>query len=123
MPIAAQPGQGYSLMEGYFLPPFPFTGEEATMLLFGSGLAATHFDAGKIEAVFSNKLRDEGKLLKESIHLVNYDVVCQNGTAERLREIRGAILDRKTIRFRYHTRYATGGKPARGTRARPIPTV
>src|SRR3954453_18210148 len=69
VPIVAQPGHGYSLMDGYFLPPLTFTGEEATMLLFGIGLIAGHFDAqyrqaahaaaGKIEAVLSGPLRDE----------------------------------------------------------------
>ena len=126
VPIVSQPGLGYSLMEGYFLPPLTFTSEEATMLLFGSGLIATHFDAqyrqaahsavSKIEAFFSNKLRDEVRQLTESIHLINYDAVSETGTADRLRQIRGAILARKTIRFRYHTRYATGGASQRNTR-------
>jgi len=126
VPIASLPGHGYSLMDGYFLPPLTFTSEEATMLLFGSGLIATHFDAqyrqaahsaaNKIEAVFSSKLRDEVKNLKESIHVVNYDAVGCNGTAELLRQIRGAILARKTVRFRYHTRYATHGTSEINTR-------
>jgi len=126
VPIASQPGQGYSLMEGYFLPPLSFSSEEATMLLFGSGLVATHFDAqyrqaahsaaGKIEAVFSSKLREEVKNLKESIHLIDYDALAHNGASERLQRIRRAILDRRTIRFRYHTRYARNGSSEMNTR-------
>src|SRR5215212_7956016 len=45
VPIVSQPGIGYSLMDGYFLPPLTFSGEEATMLLFGSSLVASYFDA------------------------------------------------------------------------------
>jgi predicted DNA-binding transcriptional regulator YafY len=89
------------------------------MLLFGSALVASHFDAqyrasahaaaGKIEAVLSSRLRDEVKNLRESICLFNYDAFANNDTADILRQLRRAILDRKTVRFRYHTRYAAGG--------------
>jgi predicted DNA-binding transcriptional regulator YafY len=119
VPIVSQPGQGYSLMDGYFLPPLTFTGVEATMLLFGSGLVAGHFDAqyrqaahaagAKIEAVLSGPLRDEVRSLRESIYLLNYDHLTRKGSGEMLQQIRRAILDRKTIRFRYHTRYAGHG--------------
>ena len=63
VPIIAQAGQGYSLVEGYFLPPLSFSVAEATMLILGSALAAHSFDAQyreaahcasrKIEAVLS----------------------------------------------------------------------
>jgi predicted DNA-binding transcriptional regulator YafY len=119
VPIVSQPGQGYSLVDGYFLPPLTFTGEEATMLLFGAGLVAGHFDAqykqaahaaaGKIEAVLTSSLREEVKHLQESISIFNYDAVGTTAAAEILQQIRRAILDRKTIRFRYHTRYSGGG--------------
>jgi predicted DNA-binding transcriptional regulator YafY len=36
VPIAGAPGQGYSLMEGYFLPPVSFTVDEAVTLLIGT---------------------------------------------------------------------------------------
>ena len=45
VPIISIPGQGYSLMKGYFLPPLSFTTEEATMLLLGSDFMARNFDA------------------------------------------------------------------------------
>src|SRR5215471_12100981 len=45
VPLVAVPGQGYSLMEGYFLPPLSFTADEATMLLLGSDVMAQRFDA------------------------------------------------------------------------------
>ncbi|MCY9515350.1 helix-turn-helix transcriptional regulator [Paenibacillus apiarius] len=37
IPICAVPGQGYSLMEGYFLPPLSLLPEEAILLLCGGG--------------------------------------------------------------------------------------
>src|SRR5215469_5290717 len=44
VPIVSVPGQGYSLVEGYFLPPLRFSTEEAMMLLLGSDSVAQHFD-------------------------------------------------------------------------------
>src|SRR5216117_728482 len=45
VPVVAVPGQGYSLMEGYFLPPLTFTAEEAAVLLLGSDVMAQSFAA------------------------------------------------------------------------------
>src|SRR5262249_31219100 len=45
VPVVAQPGVGYSLVEGYFLPPVSFSLDEATMLLLGADSAAQNFDA------------------------------------------------------------------------------
>src|SRR5215510_9314181 len=68
VPIVSTPGRGYSLMQGYFLPPLSFTTEEATMLLLGSDFMAQNFDAQyreaarsagrKIAGVLPEKLRD-----------------------------------------------------------------
>jgi predicted DNA-binding transcriptional regulator YafY len=35
VPIVAQAGEGYSILDGYFLPPLVFTSEEATALFLG----------------------------------------------------------------------------------------
>jgi biotin operon repressor len=45
VPIVAMPGLGYSLIEGYFLPPLAFTSDEAIMLLLGADFVARNFDA------------------------------------------------------------------------------
>src|SRR5215207_9979081 len=45
VPIVAIPGQGYSLVEGYFLPPLTFSSDEAIMLLLGADFMAQNFDA------------------------------------------------------------------------------
>lgn len=59
--VIGAPGQGYSLMEGYFLPPVSFTVEEAVTLLIGTDFIEQWFDVhygrksrtsrGKIEAI------------------------------------------------------------------------
>ncbi|MBZ0289322.1 MAG: YafY family transcriptional regulator [Anaerolineae bacterium] len=111
MPIVAIPGQGYSLVEGYFLPPLTFTRDEAIMLLLGTDFMAQNFDAQyreaaqsagrKITAVLPDRLRKEVEYLENSIRFVALN---GNFAPETLQKLRGAIIQRRTTRFRYHAR-------------------
>jgi predicted DNA-binding transcriptional regulator YafY len=124
VPVVSLPGQGYALMEGYFLPPLSFSTDEATMLLLGSEFVAEHFDAQykaaahsasrKIEAALSEKLREEVRYLQGSIALVSMSV--KDSESERLRKIRRAVIERKTLRFLYHTRFSEDGSSQRNRR-------
>ncbi len=126
VPVVAQAGIGYSLIEGYFLPPVSFSTDEATMLLLGSKLVADHFDAQsnevsqsasrKIEAVLSEKLREEVNYLCGSIAFVAPQTLASDASAKFLPTIRRAIIERKTIRFHYHTRYSMDRSQAKKTR-------
>lgn len=126
VPVVAQAGIGYSLVEGYFLPPLSFSTDEATMLLLGNELLAGHFDdqygevsksaSRKIEAVLSEKLRGEVNFLRESIVLVAPQTLASGISATFLPAIRRAIIERKTIRFHYHTRYSMDRSQAKKTR-------
>lgn len=126
VPIIAQAGLGYSLVEGYFLPPLSFSVDEATMLILGSAFAAQSFDAQyrdaahsanrKIEAVLSADQRDEVKYLQETIALVAPETTGQGATQQLLSQLRRAIIERRTVRFHYHTRYPQSGQIARNTR-------
>ncbi len=126
VPIIAQAGLGYSLVEGYFLPPLSFSVAEATMVLLGSGLAAQSFDAQyreaaysanrKIEAVLPAPQREEVNYLQESIALVAPETLGQGMAKDFLSQLRRAIIERKTVQFHYHTRYPQNGAEARNTR-------
>jgi predicted DNA-binding transcriptional regulator YafY len=115
VPIISIPGLGYSLMKGYFLPPLSFTTDEATMLILGSDLMAQSFDAQyrsaalsasrKIENVLPEKLLEEVHYLQDSIRFVTTDAMEQPTETEKLLQVRRAILQRNTIRFRYFTRH------------------
>src|SRR5215469_116526 len=80
VPMVAIPGRGYSLIEGYFLPPLSFTTDEATMLLLGTDFMAQNFDAQyraaaqsahrKVAGVLPDRLRVEVHSLQNSIHFV-----------------------------------------------------
>ncbi|MGH9834672.1 MAG: helix-turn-helix transcriptional regulator [Blastocatellia bacterium] len=126
VPVVAQAGVGYSLVEGYFLPPISFSADEATMLLLGGDFVAQSFDAQyreaaraagrKIEAVLSEKLRGEVEYLRDSIAFVAPETLAAGKSAAFLPQLRRAIIERKTIRFHYHTRYAQDGQSAKNTR-------
>ena len=115
VPVVAVPGRGYSLMEGYFLPPVSFTTDEATMLLLGADYMARSFDARyraaaqaagrKIEAVLPEPLRDEVRALQDSLYFVAPAILDNPAVPELLQQLRGAIVERRTVRFRYHTRH------------------
>jgi predicted DNA-binding transcriptional regulator YafY len=129
VPIVAVPGQGYSLAEGYFLPPLAFTPDEATMLLLGGDFVAQNFDAQfraavqaagrKIEAVLPEKRRAEVREFQRGIRFISGGT--EGGATQRwLPPLRRAILERRTVRFQYHARFAPeGGAAGRPRQADP----
>ncbi|MRN53982.1 helix-turn-helix transcriptional regulator [Paenibacillus monticola] len=115
--VIGAPGQGYSLIEGYFLPPVSFTVEEAVTLLIGTDFIEQWFDAHygsksrtsrrKIEAILPESVRSEATRIRKSFRLI--------ATAEdaaRIQEkayievIRRAISEEKKISFHYSKRIA-----------------
>src|SRR5205823_13568450 len=116
VPLISVPGRGYTLMEGYFLPPLSFTVDEATMLLLGSDFMAQNFDAQyrraalsagrKIAGVLPERLRDEVDYLQSSIRFIATGIMGSSREDEILQQLRRAILERTRVRFVYHTRYA-----------------
>ena len=128
VPIVSVPGQGYSLMKGYFLPPLSFTTDEATMLLLGSDLMAQNFDAQyraaaqsasrKIEGVLPDKLRDEVHYLQNSIVFVarSPDTAESEHRVMLVQQLRRAIIQHSTVSFCYHARHAREGRGEQTTR-------
>jgi predicted DNA-binding transcriptional regulator YafY len=124
VPLLSTPGRGYSLMEGYFLPPLSFTTDEATMLLLGSDFMAQNFDAQyrsaaqsasrKIEGVLPEKLRDEVRYLQDSIRFIASQPKSNPDEPQMLQQLRRAIIERLTVRFRYHTRHVQPSNGANG---------
>jgi len=127
VPVVGEAGIGYSLIEGYFLPPLSFTTDEATMLLLGSKFVAEQFDAhyrdaargaaAKIEGVLSKKVRDEVASLRETIRLVPAATLSRDTSSGMLPALRRAIIEGRTVSFDYHTRYTKTGEQPRNTRA------
>ncbi len=115
--VVGAPGQGYSLMEGYFLPPVSFTVEEAVALLIGTDFIEHWFDVhygsksrtsrGKIEAILPEPIRTEASRIRKSFRLLTTAKdIARIQEKAYLEAIRRAILEERKIRFRYFKRVA-----------------
>lgn len=114
VPIISMPGQGYTLMEGYFLPPLRFTIDEATMLMLGSDVMAQNFDAEycaaahsaarKIISVLPQSVQQDVDYLRDSIRFISSGTWAIAAESESLQKLRRAIIKSQTVRFRYHAR-------------------
>jgi predicted DNA-binding transcriptional regulator YafY len=112
VPLIAQPGLGYSLDEGFFLPPLSFTPEEAMLVLLGTELTRMTFDAEyrdaaaaaaeKIRTVLPLPLENNVERLRENL-MVNAPQNEQE--AALLPRIRRAIAQRQRLRMVYQSRY------------------
>lgn len=117
VPVVATPGRGYALLDGFFLPPLSFTVDEATTLLLGVDFVAGQFDeqyrlaataAGqKIEVVLPEQRRRELQDLREALHVITPAGAegASSPAAALLGELRRAVLERRTVRFRYYARH------------------
>ncbi|KUP24851.1 YafY family protein [Paenibacillus sp. DMB5] len=117
VPVVGETGSGYSLMEGYFLPPVSFTVEEAVSLLLGAEFIEKRFDPAfrnsarssrrKIEAILSGPIREETNRIQGSIRLLQKDEMdIMIREKVNLGIIRQAMLDGRKIHFTYHKRVA-----------------
>ncbi len=110
--VIGAPGQGYSLLEGYFLPPVSFTVDEAVTLLIGTDFIEQSFDAhyvsksrnsrAKIEAILPEAIRKEASRIRKGFRLFSSpEDVSRIQAKAYLEAIRGAMLEQKKIRFHY----------------------
>ncbi|RUS46668.1 YafY family protein [Cohnella sp. AR92] len=130
VPITGTTGKGYSLMEGYFLPPIRFTIEEAVTLLIGTDFIEQRFDDDyreranaarrKIEATLSDTVRRETSRIRKSLRLLAPGKqAAESNERENLDKIRRALLDGRKIGFHYSKRIAdsTEGRHSERTAA------
>lgn len=111
VPVIGAPGQGYSLMEGYFLPPVSFTAEEATALLLGLDYIERQFDAGyrakaqgargKLEAILPEPVRLGVARVRAGVKLLAVPKAGGGAEEAALAALRRAIVDERRVRFRY----------------------
>lgn len=120
IPICTEEGKGYSLMEGYKLPPVMFTEAEANALITAEQLIIKNKDASfvknyieaitKIKAVLRYSTKDKTDLLSKRI--VFRQNTENNITSNYLSDIQLAITNFQLIKINY-TSIETGKKTAR----------
>lgn len=112
VPITTEWGEGYSLLEGFYLPPLMFTPDEASSLFLGARMLS-HQAAGKLsdasrhalaklEAVLPKAARRQVETLSETIRFMLPERRF-NLDDRRLVLLRQAISHRRVIDITYHS--------------------
>ncbi len=109
IPICIVEGKGYSLMEGYRLPPIAFTEAEANALITAEQIVLKNKDTSfihsytealtKIKSVLKGDLKDKADLLSQSI------VIRQNPSSETNSEYLSIVQMALTNRFVLQIKY------------------
>ncbi|EOS53609.1 Predicted DNA-binding transcriptional regulator YafY, contains an HTH and WYL domains [Paenibacillus barengoltzii J12] len=116
VPVAGAPGVGYSLMDGYFLPPVSFTSEEAVALLIGADFVNMRLDAEygakarsaqeKIEAILPENVFEETERIRSTIRLLNeHGTKTRGQEKETFEQLRQAVLRKRKVRFGYSKKW------------------
>ncbi|RFZ84915.1 YafY family transcriptional regulator [Mucilaginibacter terrenus] len=115
IPIIGEAGVGYSLVEGYRLPPIMFTREEATAFLTAekfvekltdTSTAAQHKSAMyKIRAILKTSEKDLLESMDNSIEVLKSHSQRRVNNTDHLQGILNAIADKKVLRINYRAGY------------------
>ncbi len=115
VPVIGEAGSGYSIMEGYRLPPVMFTQEEASALLFAGKIAEKmtdtsvkkHFDAAlyKVKAVLRGDDKEHMEDLSNYIAVFKSRVPEEEPGGKYLVSLQKAIVDKKVINMHYFSNY------------------
>lgn len=114
IPIAAEAGIGYSLAEGYHLPPVVFTREEASAMFIGGEFVERYTDRSlqtharsalaKIRAVLPTTTRGFLEEL-EHITVVQPPSSHHDAVTDYMATVQGALVGRHVLRLRYYSNY------------------
>ena len=113
VPVIGEAGSGYTIMEGYRLPPVMFTQEEASALLLGAKLAEQftdgsikkHFHAAlfKIKAVLRSTDKDYVDSLTEHIEILTRFSPDNNSPQQYLSQLQQAVVHKRFVQLHYRS--------------------
>jgi predicted DNA-binding transcriptional regulator YafY len=113
VPVIGEAGTGYTIMEGYRLPPVMFTREEASALLLGAKLAEQftdgsvkrHFTAAlfKIKAVLRATDKEFVDSLTEHIEILSRYSPDMESPQPHLSLLQQAVVHKKVVALQYHS--------------------
>jgi predicted DNA-binding transcriptional regulator YafY len=116
VPVLGEAGSGYSIMEGYRLPPVMFTTEEAAALLIGAKITGQMTDKS-VQKQFDNALYKIKAVLrsteKEQMELLEHNVAVTASPHKDITEIadqhlsalQKAIIEKKVLFIHYQSNY------------------
>jgi predicted DNA-binding transcriptional regulator YafY len=110
VPIITEEGKGYSIMEGYRLPPIMFTEDEANALLTAELIIQSSKDSSliekfseaisKVRAVIPNKIKSRTERLEQKMGITN-TYIDTSPKSTYLLEIQKALLEYLVISIDY----------------------
>jgi len=116
VPVAAEAGEGYSLVEGYHLPPVMFTPEEATTLFLGGKFVTKLTDDSltehaesallKIQSVLAPETQAYLEQLRQSTALFIRECQPNRGfSTDTLWTLQKAVVHRTCVSLEYYSKY------------------
>ncbi|OYD40846.1 helix-turn-helix transcriptional regulator [Sphingobacterium cellulitidis] len=113
VPILTDDGKGYTLMEGYRMPPVMFTENEANALITAEQLVLKNKDASlvkdytdaihKIKAVLRNNTKDKANLLSERV--LSGQNLESSRTSNNLSILQLALTNFNLVQIQYYSPY------------------
>jgi predicted DNA-binding transcriptional regulator YafY len=113
VPVIGEAGTGYTIMEGYRLPPVMFSQEEASALLLGAKLAEQftdgsvkrHYSAAlfKIKAVLRSTDKEHVDSLTDHVAVLNRRPAGLEFAPQCLSLLQQAIVSRRVVHLNYHS--------------------
>lgn len=111
VPIFVEEGKGYSLVEGFHLPPVSFTESEAMALVTAQQIISMNRDESlvqnylnavtKIKAVLKNEERDRSEILSQKIQIRSN--LKKLTTSNNLMEIQKALTNLLELEIKYNS--------------------
>lgn len=111
IPIITEDGKGYSIMEGYHLPPVLFTEDEANALITAEQLVIRNKDQSfidsvssaieKIKSILRYSQKGNADLLADRIYFSGPSD--KEKTSDNLMQIQSAIINFQVLKIDYHS--------------------
>ena len=115
LPITAEAGQGYSLVDGYHLPPVSFTREEASALSIAEKFIERHTDASlrrhmdsalaKVRAVLPESTQHHIERIKESTSVLAPGPAQLRDVCATITTVQESLGGRRVLRVEYYASY------------------
>jgi len=111
VPIFTEEGKGYTLMEGYRVPPIMFTETEANALITAQQLVVNNRDASlvkeyteainKIKSVLRNKAKEKANLLSKRV--LSGQNIYQDRSSNYLSTLQLALTNFHLVKIKYYS--------------------